>query len=63
MEPVGYMDRLRQALAVWPEACNNAPSEWWFVDEEHTVPTDFDPDATLALLNRYTNQEFWRLTP
>lgn len=63
IEPMEYMGRLRQALAVWPEACNNAPSEWWFVDEEQTVPTDFDPDATLALLNRYTNEEFWRLTP
>jgi hypothetical protein len=58
-----YVQRLRDALAVWPVACNNAPQEWWFVDEERTVPTDFDPTAALALLNRCTNEEFWRLTP
>lgn len=63
IEPVRYSERLREALAVWPHACNTAPTEWWFVDEEQTVPTDFDPDAALALLNRYTNEEFWRLTP
>ena len=58
-----YSQRLREALAVWPEACNNAPSEWWFADQERTVPTDFDPTATLALLNRCANEDFWRLMP
>ncbi len=63
VEPQSYAARLRQALAVWPDACNNAPEAWWFVDEEQTVPTDFDPAAILAMLNRCTTQEFWRLTP
>ncbi len=58
-----YTQRLRAALAVWPWACNNAPSEWWFADEECTVPTDFDAAATLALLNRFANEDFWRLMP
>jgi hypothetical protein len=59
----GYAQRLREALAVWPDACNNAPSEWRFVDEERTVPTDFDPIAAFTLLNRCANEDFWRLTP
>ena len=63
IEPARYNERLRDALAVWPQACNNAPSEWWFVDEEQTVPTDFDPAFALALLNRCTNEELWRLPP
>ena len=58
-----YAQRLREALAVWPEACDNAPAQWWFVDEERTVPTDFDPTAALTLLNRCTTEELWRLTP
>lgn len=58
-----YAQRLREALAVWPDACKNVPSEWWFADEERTVPTDFDPAATLTLLNRCANEDFWRLTP
>lgn len=63
VEPLGYAARFQRALAVWPDACNNAPKAWWFVDEEQTVPTDFDPVAALAMLNRCTTQEFWRLTP
>lgn len=58
-----YAQRLRKALAVWPAACNNAPSEWWFADEERTVPTDFDATTTMALLNRCANEDFWRLMP
>lgn len=58
-----YAQRLREVLAVWPDACNNAPFQWWHADSEQTVPTDFDPVATLALLNRCTTEEFWRLTP
>lgn len=58
-----YAQRLRDALAVWAPACENVPPEWWFVDAEQTVPTDFDRVATLTLLNRCTNEEFWRLTP
>ena len=63
VEPQAYAARLLQALAVWDDACNNAPEAWWFVDEEQTVPTDFDSAAILAMLNRCTTQEFWRLTP
>ena len=62
-EKAAYSHRLREALAVWPDACNNAPAEWWFVDEEQTVPADFDQSAVLTLLNRCTTEEFWRLTP
>ena len=58
-----YAQRLREALAVWPKACNNAPSEWWFADEERTVPTDLDSATSLALLNRCANEDFWKLTP
>jgi len=63
VEQAQYGERLHEALAVWPEACQNAPSEWWFADEEQTVPADFDPDAVLALLNRCMNEDFWRLAP
>jgi len=63
VEPQVYMGRLQRALAVWPDACNNAPEAWWFVDDEKTVRTEFDSANALAMLNRCTTQEFWRLTP
>jgi hypothetical protein len=63
VERLDYAKRLQSALAVWPTACQNVPDEWWFADEERTVPASFDPDATLALLNRCTHEDFWRLAP
>lgn len=63
VERANYVSRLKFALAAWSSACQNVPDEWWFADEERTVPADFDPDAALALLNRCTHEDFWRLTP
>lgn len=60
-EPDRYRDKFARALEVWDEACKNVPPEWWFVDEEQTVSTDFDPDETFTLLSRYANTDFWRL--
>ncbi|MGH8147920.1 MAG: HipA family kinase [Gammaproteobacteria bacterium] len=62
VEPARYAERLQEALVAWPAACQNVPDEWWFADEERTVPADFDPEATLALLNRCTQEAFWKLT-
>lgn len=63
VEHVSYAERFKQVLAVWSTACQNVPHEWWFADEERTVPADFDPDAALALLQRCTHEDFWKLTP
>jgi hypothetical protein len=59
VEPDRYTKRFRKALAIWPEACQNIPEEWWFADEELTVPANFDLETTLATLNRYTDDTFW----
>ena len=63
VERLSYTERLRSALAAWAVACQNVPDEWWFADEERTVPADFDPDAVLALLGRCSHEDFWRLAP
>ncbi|MDQ1061308.1 MULTISPECIES: HipA family kinase [Stenotrophomonas] len=63
IEPQRLRELCGRALAVWADACKNVPQEWQFVDEEQTVPTNFDPDAVLALLNRYSHEDFWRMTP
>lgn len=63
IEPQRFREKCARALEVWEDACQNVPPEWWFVDEEQTVPTDFDTAAALALLKRYENEDFWRLTP
>lgn len=61
VEPARYSERLQQALAAWAKACQNVPDEWWFADQERTVPANFDPEVELALLNRCTEQAFWKL--
>lgn len=63
IEPQRLRERCALALEVWADACKNVPSAWWFVDEEQTVPVDFDPGAALALLNRYVHEDFWRPSP
>lgn len=61
VEPDRYANRFLDALVVWPEACENIPDEWWFADEERTVPANFDPKAALELLNHHTHNTFWKL--
>ena len=55
-----YQARAAAALARWQHACQNAPKEWWFVDAEQTVPTDFNEALILGSLQRCTTEEFWR---
>lgn len=63
VERLSYAERLHAALEAWAVACQNVPDEWWFADEERTVPADFNLDAALVSLNRCTHEDFWRLTP
>lgn len=49
------------AMTDWEAICNTVPSEWWFVDAEQTVPTDFNVAATRQLLMRFQAQNFWSL--
>jgi hypothetical protein len=54
-----YVERFRSALSDWGAICNTVPPEWWFVDAEQTVPTDFDVQATYELLMRCQANGFW----
>lgn len=60
VERVRYTERLEQALGVWDAACNNAPEEWRWENDERDVPAAFDPLAARALLARCSNPDFWR---
>lgn len=62
-EPDRLREKMKQALDVWTQTCKNVPQPWWFADAEQTVPADFDCDAAFALLNRYADKDFWRMTP
>lgn len=56
-----YVDRFLGALADWEAICNTVPPEWWFVDAEQTVPTNFDVRAAHQVLLRCQTDGFWSL--
>lgn len=57
-----YVERFLGALSDWEAICNTVPSEWWFVDAEQTVPTDFDIETTYQLLMQCQTDGFWSLS-
>lgn len=56
-----YNTRFAEAMTEWDAICNTVPPEWWFVDAERTVPTDFDLETTRQLLMRCQSPSFWSL--
>jgi len=54
-----YRERLGEALGQWDEIVKHIPKSWFFIDNEMTVPADFDLEAAYAVLARYKDNEFW----
>jgi hypothetical protein len=54
-----YCSRFERAMTDWSAICDTVPPEWWFVDLERTVPTDFDREAAQRLLMRFQADGFW----
>lgn len=55
-----YGVRLTKAAEVARLACNNAPSEWRWSNEEQDLPCSFDVEAALRMLERCATDELWR---
>lgn len=63
-ERAQYLERLERALVVWDEACNNAPPEWAWENDERDVPATFDPlplRTKLSGLLDPQNPDCWRI--
>lgn len=54
-----YCSRFAKVMTEWQTICDTVPPDWWFVDAERTVPTDFDIEATRQLLLRCQIDGFW----
>lgn len=54
-----YNARLSKALNLWPDILAEIPPQWWFLDQEQTVPADFDKQQAYAWLTQYQQDEFW----
>lgn len=59
-EQARYSERMERALEVWDSACDNAPPEWRWANDEQDVPANFDPEAARALVARCSTPDFWR---
>lgn len=56
-----YEQRFAQAMSEWDAICSTVPAEWWFLDSEQTLPTDFDCNFAKQMLQRYQENGFWSL--
>lgn len=59
VDRVAYADRLAATIDEFDVACDNVPTEWWWVDDG--VPTSFNRDLAREVLKRFNNDNFWRV--
>ncbi|HVK54152.1 MAG TPA: HipA family kinase [Burkholderiales bacterium] len=58
-----YVERMTEALGIWPQACDNVPESWLFVDAEQTIPINFSLTDIKEQLNKASSESFWELPP
>jgi hypothetical protein len=56
-----YCTRFVAAMEAWDDICNTLPGEWWFIDDEQTLPVDFNRDAIKQQLLECDGGLFWNL--
>jgi hypothetical protein len=54
-----YYVQFSTALAEWNQILAEIPPEWWFTDQEQTVPVDFDSSVVYELLKSFESDDFW----
>ncbi|MEE9425323.1 MAG: HipA family kinase [Methylococcales bacterium] len=54
-----YNTRFSAALNAWSQIVSEIPETWWFVDNEMTVPANFNVEAAYRLLKGFEQQDFW----
>jgi len=55
---------IREAMKLrdWDQICSEIPNEWFFSDQEMTVPADFDLNTIFNTLNRCNDNSLWEMT-
>ncbi len=57
-----YKEKFQLALRDWNQICSEIPNEWFFSDQEMTVPADFDLNTIFNTLNRCNDNSLWEIT-
>jgi hypothetical protein len=55
-----YNAHFEAAMADWDVICHTIPDEWWFIDPQQTIPTQFDLDEVYSILMRFHDVTFWK---
>lgn len=54
-----YREALDGALSGWDAIVSSVPQAWLFLDENETLPTNFNFDGAFEVLCRHREEEFW----
>lgn len=54
--------RLSSVLGSFDVICERIPHAWWFIDDEQTIPVDFERDDLKASLQARCGNQFWSFT-
>ncbi len=57
-----YQRKFQLALKDWDEICSGLPKEWYYSDQDMTVPADFDLENIFKTLDRCNNDSLWKMT-
>jgi hypothetical protein len=59
-EPQCEQQRFSGVLPTFDQACDNAPEEWWFEDDDGGVAANFDRTAIRRALKQCELSDFWK---
>jgi len=56
-----YATRFEAAMATWDAICDTVPPDWWYLDQECTIPLEFDRHTLKLLLLDCRSNAFWTM--
>jgi hypothetical protein len=63
VERLSMAKRFSNSLGAFDRACDTAPQEWSFADDDRGVPANFDRVAIRGFLQGCLSQDFWNIEP
>lgn len=60
LERENYTSRMRHALNSWRAIVDDLPEEWFYIDQEMTIPVKLSLESLLRHLQRFDSDDFWK---
>lgn len=61
LERDAYATRFVAAMATWDAICDTVPLDWWYLDQECTIPLEFDRHSLKRVLLDCRSNAFWTM--